>query len=385
MAIVEQQLKQHFGHQDSGPEDYMQQALELARCAEGRTAPNPPVGAVIVKEGVVVGSGFHPKAGEPHAEIFALRAAGEQACGADIYVTLEPCSHHGRTGPCCDALIAAGVARVFVGIQDPNPQVSGRGISRLRAAGIFVKVGVCAVECRRLVAPFIKWITHKQPFMILKAAMTLDGRIATSSGESQWITNEHSRQYTHQLRDKVDAIMVGVGTVVRDNPRLTTRLPNTGRDPLRIVIDSTLRTPVDAAIVNLSSAAKTIIFTTGLADQKKIAAMQKMPMVEVVQMPSRSQKVDLSAVMDYLAEHAVQTVLVEGGAELNMALFNAKYIDRVMFFFAPKLFGGDDGKAMFSGQGVSRLADALHVTDVRTTCFAGDVLIEGEVVSCLPV
>jgi diaminohydroxyphosphoribosylaminopyrimidine deaminase/5-amino-6-(5-phosphoribosylamino)uracil reductase len=384
VAIVEQQLNQHIEQRECGPQEYMQQALDLARCAEGRTAPNPAVGAVIVKNGVVVGSGFHPKAGDPHAEIFALRAAGEQARGADIYVTLEPCSHHGRTGPCCDALIAAGVARVFIGIQDPNPQVSGQGISRLRTAGIIVSVGICAVECRCLVAPFIKWITRHQPFMILKSAMTLDGRIATSSGESQWITNEHSRLYAHRLRDKVDAIMVGVGTVLLDNPRLTTRLASGGRDPLRIVVDSKLRTPVDAAIVNLTSTAKTIIFTTPLADQQKIAAMRKLPMVDVVQMPSCAQKVDLSAMMEYLADHAVQTVLVEGGAELNMALFNAKLIDRVMFFFAPKLFGGDDGKSMFVGQGVAHLADALHLTDVRTQCFADDVLIEGEVVTCLP-
>lgn len=363
---------------------YMQQALELARRAEGRTAPNPAVGAVIVQDGTVVGTGFHPKAGEPHAEIFALRAAGDLARGADIYVTLEPCSHHGRTGPCCDALIEAGVARVFVGMQDPNPQVRGRGISRLRAAGITVSVGICAVECRRLIAPFIKWITTRQPFVILKSALTLDGRIATSSGESQWITNEYSREHVHRLRDKVDAIMVGVGTVLHDDPRLTTRLAAGGRDPMRIVVDSKLRTPTDAAIVNLDSAARTVIFTTQLADQQKIAAMRLLPMVDVVQLPSKDDKVDLSAVMHYLFEHGVQTVLVEGGAELNMALFNEKLIDRVMFYFAPKLLGGADGQSMFAGHGVVHLADALQLTDVRSCCFADDVLIEGDVVTCSP-
>lgn len=382
--MVEQQLDQPHVQQDPVHKGYMQLALELARCAEGRTAPNPAVGAVIVKDGVIVGRGFHPKAGEPHAEVFALRDAGKLAYGADVYVTLEPCSHHGRTGPCCDALIAAGVARVFIGIQDPNPQVCGQGIDRLRAAGIVVCVGICSVECRCLIAPFIKWITRKQPFVILKAAMSLDGRIATSSGESQWITNEYSRHHVHELRDKVDAIMVGVGTVIRDNPRLTTRLAAGGRDPLRIVVDSKLRTPVDAAIVNLSSAAKTIIFTTALADQQKISAIRNLPMVDVVSMPSYAEKVDLSAVMQYLVQYEVQTVLVEGGAELNMALFNAKLIDRVMFYFAPKLFGGDDGKSIFVGRGIAHLADALQLTDVRTTCFADDVLIEGEVDTCLP-
>jgi len=357
---------------------YMKQALELARRAEGRTAPNPAVGALIVKDGEIVGSGYHPKAGEPHAEIFALRDAGAQAVGADIYVTLEPCSHHGRTGPCC------GVARVFVGVLDPNPQVSGRGIDKLRAAGISVTVGICEVECRRLIAPFSKWITAKKPFVILKAALTLDGRIATSTGESQWITNEQSRHHVHQLRDKVDAIMVGVGTVLRDDPRLTTRLESGGRDPLRIVVDSLLRTPITSALVNHKSAATTVIFTTGLADPQKIEAMNSLPLVEVVTLPGSADRVDLQAVMDYLAEQEVLTVLVEGGAELNMALFNAKLIDRVMFYFAPKMFGGDDGKLLFAGQGVSQLADALQLTDIRSQSFADDVLIEVEVVTCLP-
>lgn len=197
-------------------EFYMTQAVRLAETAVGRTAPNPPVGAVILRDGTVVGEGFHPKAGEPHAEIFALKAAGEQARGADIYVTLEPCSHHGRTGPCCDALIAAGVARVYVGTIDPNPQVSGRGIARLRAAGIEVTVGILEAVCRRLIAPFVKHIQTGRPFYILKSATTLDGKTATSTGESQWITNEKSRAHVHQLRNRVDAIMVGIGTVLRD-------------------------------------------------------------------------------------------------------------------------------------------------------------------------
>jgi diaminohydroxyphosphoribosylaminopyrimidine deaminase/5-amino-6-(5-phosphoribosylamino)uracil reductase len=363
----------------------MMQALDLARTAEGRTSPNPPVGAVIVADGQVVGVGFHPKAGEPHAEIFALRRAGDLARGATIYVTLEPCSHHGRTGPCCDALIAAGIAQVYVGTQDPNLQVSGRGIARLRAAGVQVDVGIMAEECQRLIAPFTKLITSGRPLVILKAALTLDGCIATSSGESQWITNEHSRCHVHAVRDRVDAIMVGVGTVVYDNPRLTTRLPDGGRDPLRVVVDSTLRTPVDAAIVNHSSQAKTLIFTSEKADNVKISAMRQRPMVDVVQLSSSAQGVDLGEVMQYLGALDIQTVLVEGGAVLNMALFNATLIDRVMIYLAPKIIGGNDGKALFAGHGVTKLTDALQLTAVRTQHFGNDILIEGDVEACLPV
>ena len=363
---------------------FMQQALDLARCGEGRTAPNPAVGAVIVVDGEVVGSGFHPKAGDPHAEIFALREAGVLARGADIYVTLEPCSHHGRTGPCCDALIAAGVVRVFVGTPDPNPQVSGRGIARLRAAGIEVIVGICEQECCILIAPFVKHITTGKPFVILKAASTLDGCMTTSTGESQWITNEDSRNHVHQVRNRIDAIMVGVGTVLRDNPRLTTRLPDGGRDPLRIVVDSRLRTPLDAAIVHPDSLAKTLIATTDKVCPNKIKALEQHPMVEVVQLPDYQGRVDLTALMSLLGERDIQSVLVEGGAILNMSLFNARLIDRVMVYFAPKLIGGDDGKRLFAGQGVTRLVDALQLKNIRSRRFGDDLLIEGEVVACLP-
>ncbi len=355
-----------------------------ARCGEGRTAPNPPVGAVIVNDGVVVGEGYHPKAGEPHAEIFALRAAADMARGGDIYVTLEPCSHQGRTGPCCDALIAAGVARVFVGTQDPNPQVSGRGIAKLRAAGIKVVVGVCESECRLLIAPFAKHIMTQKPFVILKTALTLDGCIATSSGESQWITNSLSRQHVHQVRNRVDAIMVGVGTVIHDNPRLTTRLPDGGRDPLRVVVDSHLRIPLDAEILHLDSVAQTIVVTTDAADLDKLLFMRSLPRVEVVQLARSEAGVNLPEVMEYLGKCAIQTVLVEGGAVLNRSLFAAGLIDRVMIYFAPKLLGGDDGLRLFSGAGVTALSDALELTMLRSQCFGDDILLEGEVSSCLP-
>jgi diaminohydroxyphosphoribosylaminopyrimidine deaminase/5-amino-6-(5-phosphoribosylamino)uracil reductase len=363
----------------------MRLALEQAQTAVGRTTPNPPVGAVIVQGDEAVGRGFHPKAGEPHAEVFALRDAGERARGAEAYVTLEPCSHHGRTPPCCDALIAAGISRVYVGLIDPNPLVSGQGVERLRAAGVEVEVGVLEVECRRLIAPFIKHMISGRPLFILKSAITLDGNTATNSGHSQWITNESSRAHVHRVRDQVDAIMVGSGTALRDNPRLTTRLSSAGKDPVRIVVDSRLQVPLDSNLVCHSSDAPTLVATVEGADEQKIAALNRCDKVEVMQVRATpSGQVDLCALADMLGQRNIQSVLVEGGSILNHSLFKAGLFDRVMIYVAPKLLGGQDGLGMFSGHGVEFLDQALTLTDVRVTTFGGDVLIEGEVQTCLP-
>ena len=220
-------------------EDYMREALRLARNALGRTSPNPLVGAVVVREGRIVGAGWHRKAGTPHAEVHALAMAGSLAQGATVYVTLEPCSHHGRTGPCAEALVQAGVSRVVIGMQDPNPLVAGRGIAILEKAGIDVTCGILEEEAKALNEVFLKWILQREPFVVLKTAMTLDGKITTSTGESRWITNEASRQRSHELRDIYDAILVGIGTVLADDPSLTTRLPGgLGKNPLRVILDS---------------------------------------------------------------------------------------------------------------------------------------------------
>ena len=243
-------------------EKLMQKAIELAQQGLGRTAPNPPVGAVLVRDGNIVGEGFHPAAGQPHAEIFALRAAGDLAQGADLYVTLEPCCHQGRTGPCTEAIVEAGVSRVFVGAQDPNPMVAGKGVERLRGAAIEVVTDILNHECRRLIAPFAKHVTSGLPYVVLKSAMTLDGQTATLTGDSKWISCEASRNLVHQLRNQVDAIMVGSGTVVADNPKLTTRLAEGGRDPVRIVMDGGLRTTPDAQVYTQSSKAQTILVTS---------------------------------------------------------------------------------------------------------------------------
>ncbi len=363
--------------------EYMVRALAQARKGEGRTRPNPAVGAVIVADGRVVGEGYHPAAGQPHAEIFALRQAGDRAKGADLYVTLEPCSHQGRTGPCADAVIAAGIARVFVGTGDPNPQVCGRGIARLRAAGIEVQVGLLEVECLRLIAPFAKHITCGRPFVTLKTAVTLDGKTATATGDSRWISGPASRQYVHRLRDRVDAILVGVGTVLHDDPQLTTRLPEGGRNPLRVVVDSHLRISDQAKLLDDLGSASTLIATTSSACVQKVERLQRQG-VEVLVLDGPGGRVNLPELLQRLGERGIQHLLLEGGSGLNEAMLQAGLIDRVMVFVAPKIVGGSDGFGIFSGAGVRQLADALSLNDVRSSRFEDDILIEGEVVQCSP-
>jgi diaminohydroxyphosphoribosylaminopyrimidine deaminase/5-amino-6-(5-phosphoribosylamino)uracil reductase len=364
-------------------EKFMARALELARRGEGRTRPNPAVGAVLVRDGRVVGEGYHPQAGQPHAEIYALRQAGEDARGADLYVTLEPCSHQGRTGPCADAVVAAGIVRVFIGTSDPNPLVRGKGIARLRESGIEVRLGILEKECRRIIAPFAKHVTTGLPFVLLKAAMTLDGKTATSTGQSQWISNPSSREYVHRLRDRVDAIMVGIGTVLKDNPRLTTRLPQGGRDADRVVVDARLELPEDAAVLETVSPAPTIIATTRLAPADKVTRLEDRG-IQVIQVAEIDGRMDLPALMRELGNLGVQSILLEGGAGLNAAALEAGIIDRLMIFVAPMIFGGSDGKGIFSGRGVTSLQEALRLSDIRVQRFEDDILIEGEVQRCSP-
>ncbi len=363
-------------------EQFMQRALELAAVAEGRTRPNPAVGALLVRGGQVVGEGFHPAAGQPHAEIFALRQAGPAAAGATLYVTLEPCSHHGRTGPCADAVIAAGIRRVVVGTSDPNPQVQGRGVDRLRAAGIDVEVGVLEVAARRMIAPFAKHVTSGLPWVVLKAGVTLDGQTATRCGDSQWITNSSSRHLVHQWRDKVDGILVGVGTVLTDNPLLTTRLPQGGRNPLRVVVDSQLRVPEDAAILRTGPGLETLVVTRLGSDPAKVERLRARG-VEVLEVADRHGRVDLEQMLRVLGQRGLQSLLLEGGATLNHAMLHAGLIDRVMLFVAPLLIGGT-GRGIFGGTGVQRLTEAFRLQDLRSRWIDGDILIEGELTPCSP-
>jgi diaminohydroxyphosphoribosylaminopyrimidine deaminase/5-amino-6-(5-phosphoribosylamino)uracil reductase len=358
-------------------EDYMREALRVAGFARGRTAPNPLVGAVIVKDGRIISEGWHRQAGTPHAEIHALRMAGDLAKGATLYVTLEPCSHYGRTGPCAKAIIEAGVSRVVVGMGDPNPLVAGRGIKMLQEAGIEVCLGVLQDEARELNEVFLKWIMTKMPFTVLKTAMSLDGRIATAAGQSQWITNEMSRQRGHRLRDIYDGIMVGIGTVLADDPSLTTRLPDgSGHNPVRIIVDSRARMPLTAKVVT-DGLAKTIVAVTNQAAEPKVAALRAAG-VEVL-VVNEGQQVDLCRLMQLLGEAEIASVLVEGGGTLNFSLLQAGLVDRVYAFIAPLLIGGKTALASVMGEGFGQLQDAVRLEDMQTEMLAGDILVTARV------
>ncbi|MCK5826228.1 MAG: bifunctional diaminohydroxyphosphoribosylaminopyrimidine deaminase/5-amino-6-(5-phosphoribosylamino)uracil reductase RibD [Desulfuromusa sp.] len=361
---------------------YMQRALDLARQGEGRTAPNPPVGAVIVSSGNIVGEGFHPQAGEPHAEIFALRQAGTKARGAEIYVTLEPCSHQGKTPPCADALIAAGIKAVYIGTIDPNPLVAGHGVEKLEKAGIEVHDGILEHECRRLIAPFSYHILTGSPFTIYKAATTLDGNTATATGDSQWVSGEKSRLVVHRLRDRVEAIMVGINTVLSDDPLLNTRLPEGhGRDPLRVVVDSQLKIPVDCRILKQKSLAKTLIATIS-TDKQKISKLQ-LGGAEVVVFPVVDGKVSLPALWQELGRRNVQKLLLEGGAKLAGAALSAGLINRLMLFVAPKILAGSSPFGLFPGCGYPSMAEAIKLDDLTYEEIGEDLLITGDIPSCL--
>lgn len=352
----------------------MKRALALARRGIGRTSPNPAVGCVIVRDGEIVGEGWHRKAGTPHAEIHALRQAGELARGADVYVTLEPCSHHGRTPPCAEALINAGVGRVFAGMTDPNPLVSGRGLALLRAAGIAVTGGILEEQCLRLNEAFVKHVTTGMPFVILKSAMTLDGKTATASGDSKWITCQESRRYVHRVRSKVDAIMVGVGTVLADDPQLTCRMVR-GKDPIRVVVDSRLRTPVGAALFHLDSPAETIIATIE-RDPAKTASVHGLG-AETLVCNAAEGRVDLEDLLRRLGKRGIQSVLLEGGRELVGTAVRNGLVDKFLLFYAPKLVAGDDGFGLCSGRGVARMGEAFTLRTERVRRFAEDFLVIG--------
>lgn len=317
----------------------MARALRLARRGIGKVSPNPMVGAVLVKEGRIIGEGFHPQTGEPHAEIYALRMAGEDAKGAVLYVTLEPCNHYGKTPPCTEALIQAGIKEVVVARRDVNPRVAGKGILRLREAGIEVREGLLEEEAGALNRSYEKFITSGMPFVSLKIASTADGKIATDKGLSRWITSVESRRYVHELRRRSDAVLVGVGTVLTDNPHLTVRDVRLkgARQPLRVILDSHLRIPLGAAV--LKSGPPTLIFTTREHDQKKAGWLREMG-VDVIPVGLKEGWVDLGDVLRELGAREVVDLLVEGGASVFSSFLRGGMVDRIYLFVAPKVFGG---------------------------------------------
>lgn len=357
---------------------FMGEALRIARNAMGRTSPNPMVGAVIVKDARIVAEGWHRQAGTPHAEIHALNMAGELAKGATLYVTLEPCSHYGRTGPCAKAVVEAEVARVVVAMLDPNPQVAGKGVKILQEAGIEVVTGVLENEAKKLNEVYLKWITTGIPFVALKTAMSLDGKIATAAGQSQWITNEKSRLMTHWLRDYYDGIMVGINTALKDNPGLTTRLPNTaGKNPVRIVVDSKGRLPLDYKLV-ADGAAKTIVAVSQLAARERIEALEQAG-VQVI--CAGEHQVDLRLLMKELAKRDICSVMVEGGGQLNFSMLNQGLVDRIYAFIAPKIIGGSTALTPVEGEGFLELSQAVQLTDVESKMLDSDVLITARVLA----
>ncbi len=378
----------------------MRLALRLAARGYGTTSPNPMVGAILVKKGQVIGRGWHRRAGGPHAEVEALRDAGKHGVnprGATLYVTLEPCCTHGRTPPCTDAIIAAHVKRVVVGATDPNPLHCGKGLSVLRRAGIAVTCGVLADECMRLNAAFNHWIVHRTPFVTVKAAMTLDGKIATAGGESKWITGERARAYGMKLRQGSDAILVGINTILADDPSLTVRTLNSIRENTehstantqhpslrRIVLDSRARTPLTAKVVNDEQSAATTIVVSARASKSRVKQLARRVNVLVAPATKSANRnpqsgINLRWLLGKLGSENVTSLLVEGGGEVNASFLTAGLAHRVAFFYAPKILGGRDARKAVAGEGARSLAEAIRLRELRWRRLGPDLLLEAAV------
>lgn len=358
---------------------YMKRALDLSLKGTGKTSPNPLVGAVIVKNGKIIGEGYHEYFGGPHAEVNAINNSHDDVEGATIYVTLEPCSHYGKTPPCANLLVEKKIARAVVAMIDPNPKVAGKGISILMQNGIEVVTGVLEEEARKTNEIFLKYIQEKIPFCIVKTAMTIDGKIATRTGESMWITNEKSRTYVHEIRNRVSGIMVGVNTIIKDNPSLTTRLKNGGTDATRIIVDSSLRIPLDSNVLTIASDKKTIIATTDRADKEKIEKLKNFKNVQVIITPELDSRVDLCFLFEWLGSKGIDSVLVEGGSTLNFSIIERKLADKLIAFIAPKIIGGNEAKTPVGGKGFEHLKDAVLLKNLKISRFDDDIMVEAYV------
>jgi len=358
--------------------DYMRHALSLAKLALGHASPNPAVGAVIVKEGVIVGEGYTQPPGSDHAEVVALGQAGGKAKGATMYVTLEPCSYYGRTPPCTQAIIAAGIAEVHLSMIDPNPLVCGRGEAELEAVGVRTFLGEHEEEAQEINEFYIKFISSGLPFVIAKFAMSLDGKIATKTGDSKWISSEEARRYVHCLRHQVDAIMVGVNTIIADDPYLTARVGKEGgkveKQPLRVVVDSRGRTPLAARV--LQTPGKTLIAATREIEPARARALNQAG-AEVLGLPSKDKMVDLGELLRVLGKREVTSLLVEGGGTLFGSLFEQDLVDKVLVFIAPIIIGGREAKSPIEGKGVEKVAQAMSLNRVKVEKLGAAMLIDG--------
>jgi len=355
---------------------YMRRALRLARRGRGYTSPNPAVGAVVVRDGKVVGEGYHRAAGTPHAEVHALARAAGRAAGATLYVTLEPCAHQGRTGPCCVAAAAAGIRRVVVATLDPNPQVAGKGVRYLRRRKVEVVVGVEEAAARELNEDFFCYITEHRPFVTWKGAMSLDGRIATRTGDSQWITGEAARRAGHRLRRRADAILVGRTTAAADDPSLTDRAPGRPRHPLRVVLDSRLRLPLRLRLFQDQEALPTVVYCTVAAPQERRRRLRERGVAVVV---AGRDRVDPKRVLTDLYQKEVMHLLIEGGGTVAASFVEAGQVDRACIFVAPLIIGGRKAAPLLGGEGFATLAEAMHLERLESRRLGDDLLLTGRV------
>ncbi len=357
--------------------EYMQEALTLAKTAKGFTSPNPCVGAVVVKNNRIVGQGFHKAAGLAHAEVEALEDAGIKARGATLYVTLEPCNHFGKTPPCTQKIINAGIKKVVVGCSDPNPDVCGEGLKYLKSEGLEVLSGVLENQAQILIEDFIWYVQNKTPFVTLKCASTLDGHTATSTGDSKWITNEKSRQFAHVIRHEVDAILVGSGTLHADNPSLTSRVQGVKtKDPARIILDTHLSIKKDAKVLTRKSNAKTFIITgPKISEEKKLLIESRG--ARIIQIPLKEQRLDLNKLMIKLGEMSILSLLIEGGSIVAGSALKEGIVNKALFFLAPKFLGSSDGIPMFDGEGPKLIKDAFELKNMNVSQFDDDILVQG--------
>ncbi len=357
-------------------QEYMRRAVELAKLGIGKVNPNPLVGAVIVKEGRIIGEGYHAKYGELHAERHAFSRLTEEAEGAEMYVTLEPCCHYGKQPPCTQAIIEHGIKKVFVGSDDPNALVAGKGVQALREAGVEVVTQVMKEECDALNPVFFHFITTKTPYVLMKYAMTMDGKIACDTGKSQWITGEEARSHVQETRDALMGIMVGIQTIISDNPRLTCRIPG-GRNPIRIICDSHLRIPMEAEVVQTAKKMKTVVATVS-SEQEKISALGEAG-VKVLITDSADGKVDLQDLMQKLGQEKIDSILLEGGGTLNQSALQSGIVNHIQIYLAPKIFGGTGKYTPVSGIGVKEPDEAYLLINRKIGIFGEDILLDYDV------
>lgn len=379
----------------------MRRAIELAKKGGGYVHPNPLVGCVVVKDDEIIAEGYHEKYGEFHAERNALTRCKTETKGASLYVTLEPCCHYGKTPPCTEIIIEKGIKKVFVGILDPNPLVAGKGVKILQDAGIEVEVGLCENEIREMNKVFLKYITTKRPYVIMKTAMTLDGKIAAHTGDSKWVTNKESRKMVHELRSELAGVIVGIGTVLADDPMLNVRLEGEHHQPVRIVVDSNLRIPVDSQLVKTANEYRTIVacrhFDRSEAERSEVEKSSlnvnkqkgfldslrslEMTGVELLECQSNNNHVDINDLMTKLGAMGIDSLLLEGGGTLNAAFLEAGCVDEVWAFIAPKIIGGEGAKTPVSGKGIDKMSEAINLQDIDIQNINGDILIKGKICS----